>query len=353
MKFKNKSAFFILISFVLVLCAYGVMAITAQKKIGIKMNHKLHIQTFSLDCETCHSASKNGKLMTMPDHEVCQSCHSMESENDCKMCHTTKAPFSGLRKEQIFKDTFFSHATHAAKKIDCLACHENVSILKTITANEALPQMGECIACHETRKVVNGSNCTFCHSEDITSSKPVSHSPLWLITHGRNKNFTQVKKECELCHTSQIAGTCSDCHMREAPKNHNLSFRLNGHARSATVDRESCSICHNESSCIECHATTAPFSHSAMYGTPFNRHCNNCHMESANWGTMSGTRNNCTFCHTMAGANQKHLNVPPMPGVNHIQTDCLYCHQFGGGKNIPPMKHPKTGPNATCIECHK
>ncbi len=339
-----------------------VKAVTQQKSTALIMDHKKHA-SLGITCENCHTLREESEgLMGFPDHTTCSSCHNTEEAGTCKMCHRRENFQTGLRKERIFAGTRFSHDTHAAKEIACLVCHEQAPFSRLFHGNEGLPTMENCIDCHAKRNVSSKKDCEFCHPKEMANQKPSSHTAWWNKTHGEEArglrhNFGQYAhgnaNTCETCHRAGLAGTCMDCHQKEAPASHTLSFKVKGHSLEASRNRNSCAVCHDQSACMDCHRTTKPFSHTGVYGKPLNRHCNNCHLSGGTWSGITATKSNCAFCHDLARANQKHAGAPKMPSFGHASSNCTECHVKAAGGAIPAMRHPGSGGDSTCLACHQ
>lgn len=327
--------------------AYALFNLTPAKK--FRFNHNLHTASMGMSCDTCHSPDEKTAMMGYPSHEVCASCHAVDDKKNCKFCHiNTKKP-SKIHSGKILTDVHFRHEVHLSKKIPCEACHRDMTKVKNVQGSEAMPDMQTCLNCHKDKRAKNKENCSFCHPGSFTKEKPRTHTPLWIKKHGSSLSSYDQKK-CRYCHNSSLAKDCLDCHKTQEPPSHTQTFKIRGHAQLSMLDRQSCMVCHEQQTCLLCHQKTRPFSHTGMYGSPYNRHCNHCHY-SGNVSTVSGSGSNCFFCHKPAVANAVHLQKAILP-VGHAKANCLSCHKWGGGTATPKMKHPGGGTDAFCLSCH-
>ncbi len=147
------------------------------RSFGARFVHSRHSST---NCSTCHKPS--GKTMTIPKggtaHATCFQCHSSNASNamaSCSTCHQPgagriQAPSSGAK---AFRANF-SHAKHAAQKLNCSSCH---AVLKRTSGRNQVsepatvmhfPKQGtlSCGTCHNNEKAFGGedfADCKRCH----------------------------------------------------------------------------------------------------------------------------------------------------------------------------------------------
>ncbi|HLG18486.1 MAG TPA: hypothetical protein VI895_01555 [Bdellovibrionota bacterium] len=184
--------------------------------------------------------------------------------------------------------------------------------------------------------VARDSDCSECHEGGMTKdTKPAWHDLTFKHEHGAlvQRFRFDTKNSCNLCHTQS---SCSECHQITPPANHNQFFRLRGHALQVGFDRSQCMTCHRTDFCQRCHMETKPIDHMAGFGASQNRHCLNCHYPLESYGAQR-----CVVCHQTSSA---HMATPRRPSnVNHLpNADCRGCHT--------PLRHPDNG--QACIICH-
>jgi hypothetical protein len=351
MKIIKKRLLFVSLGAMLLSTAgvYAFFTLSISK--DFKFNHKHHIETVGLECSTCHAPQKDGVLMGYPNHETCATCHDVEDQKTCNFCHLDKNKFKSFRTEKTFSNLIFSHEKHDQNGVKCLECHVKMNKKISIHANEGLPVMETCLNCHNDKKGQGKKNCAFCHPPSFVDDKPLSHSPLWLRQHGTNLMNDQKIKQCKYCHNAVVQQDCIECHKTEKPASHTITFENRRHAQLAMLDRQRCLVCHEQQTCITCHQRTRPFSHTGMFGSPYNRHCNNCHL-NGNAANITSSAGNCFFCHSTAIVNSRHVFNTVLP-TGHSRTNCLTCHRFGGGAGTPAMKHPAAGNESFCLQCHR
>jgi hypothetical protein len=305
---------------------------------GLKFSHAVHVDQ-GLDCDTCHSFEADA---TAPDHELCSICHDIPEDLDdlsaCNFCHTREDYSIDPRTARLDDEVIFGHEPHLTLEQECAACHEDVD-------KRVLPKgdlMAFCMDCHG-KTAPEMQDCAVCHSElreDVRPSsrggQPLPHDvpAVWERIHGQEFVFDPAY--CAICHTDTQAD-CEDCHQREAPADHTLTWRRRLHGLKASWDRNRCAVCHEEDSCQKCHDNTTPSTHRGSFGPPRNTHCTSCHIP------VEPTR--CVTCHE-AIEHPSALRSPHADGA--FPPDCSDCHPGGN-----PLRAPHPQNNAVrCAVCH-
>jgi hypothetical protein len=276
--------------------------------------------------------------------DTCVKCHAdqkIKGGTDCTFCHV-----KGLEKIKHQTHTTawkLSHGTGLTKgQIDssCRVCHTK--------------ELGNsCTACHHQAPLNFGKTvaCARCHGDGFDTARPKDHTALWVSSHGKRLTQSRIDQRCSLCHTAANGNDCQSCHRREAPKNHTIGWTQNLHGLAVRNDRQSCATCHDQSECIACHTTNAPFTHTGSWGSPFDRHCLNCHVEGGGYApgstVSSGMQGNCGVCHGSTDVVAQH-QAQPMPTVpaHNTSLDCKLCH------NVSNVRHPFPRTSTTCVACH-
>jgi hypothetical protein len=158
----------------------------------VNFAHTQHINTFGLECQSCHKNDacikchdqrdkSNAKPATFTQkHKNCLACHDTNNNSKCNMCHTNDA-----------KDVRFNHKARTG--FDLSKFHSKLS----------------CVRCHTTKGKFTGlsSKCSSCHGAwDLTN---FNHAKT-----GLKFDETHAEFECESCHKDAVYNKpdCSDCH---------------------------------------------------------------------------------------------------------------------------------------------
>jgi len=319
---------------------------------GLKSGHTAHIEQ-ELDCATCHNWEDRSHVM--PGHDLCSICHEIDEEAQdrasCNFCHTREDQSVSPLIKRMSAETIFGHEVHTNATIDCMECHETPGEIPDLPKGPLMPW---CMQCHqesdapllesgEVHTAFKSNDCTVCHSEITVDTRPkfrggarISHDApdIWIKAHGREAQFDP--QYCATCHDS--VASCDDCHLREKPQNHTVSWRRKPHGLRAIIDRSNCAVCHEEDSCVKCHDKTEPASHRAGFGGSLNRHCVSCH--------FSPQETSCTICHE----NIEHRNSGRSPhDLGIFPGDCSKCHPGGLPHRAPHLLNN----SVRCRECHQ
>ncbi len=135
----------------------------------IAYNHKIHIESAGLTCTDCHSSVQSSSAASIPNLEMCSTCHSeqpiSESAEELKLIEFvhqgTSIPWQ--RVYHVPDHVFFSHRRHVViARLECTTCHGNVDEFTEPVAAQFLPiTMDNCMECHRENNVTN--DCLSCH----------------------------------------------------------------------------------------------------------------------------------------------------------------------------------------------
>ncbi len=116
-------------------------------------------------CNVCHATAATAERAGLPAAAQCMLCHEnvkQESPAIRKLAAYAKdnKPIPWVRVYRLRDFVLFSHASHLAAKIDCVACHGPVE--KRAVLKEEVPvKMKTCVDCHQARRA--SLDCTLCH----------------------------------------------------------------------------------------------------------------------------------------------------------------------------------------------
>ena len=342
----------------------------------IKFSHKLHADV--TDCESCHiavpnSTSLNDKLL--PTHESCGTCHDVEDEKNCNMCHYDDNYEPLIKKKS---ELIFNHSFHISKqKLECEKCHIG---FKDVEYSSELanpnPSMETCFSCHGSTKTAS-SACESCHIS-TANLIPQSHkSGTFLKAHkfaarGMNANCMMChdNNSCEECHDASSViiekNTKDNFYQPYSPSNfktgvkqqqitrvHELGYRFT-HGIDAKGKTADCQSCHDlENFCASCH-TGKDADYSLGGIEPYSHLQSNFMMIGVGSGggehaTLARRDiESCAACHDTQGADPT----------------CIKCHLDSDGiKGTNPRTHPANfmkdthgdwhdNSGSVCYNCH-
>lgn len=139
---------------------------SAKQPIAFK--HNVHVEENGMECTDCHAYAVTGVRATIPNIEVCTSCHEealTESAEEARVvAHIHDGvPIPWQRVFWIPEHVYFSHRMHAGvAEIECVSCHGDVGAqTRPLTKPLVNLDMAACINCHAKRGVTE--DCVACH----------------------------------------------------------------------------------------------------------------------------------------------------------------------------------------------
>jgi hypothetical protein len=361
-----------------------------------RFDHQKHRSLFPT-CIGCHPGADQADRPLWPDSTECITCHDGVARRRVTWQYPPP-PRTNLS---------FDHATHRAAVQGrpaaagtappaCMDCHAEVGAAWMAVQP---PVVSRCFACHGLQTAhfaAPDSACSTCHvplaraalltRADVAAFEvPPSHRDSGFARgtgHGRlaTRPGGGVAASCATCHAREF---CLTCHVdgpeqpviqalapdprstaitarMAAPASHTQAGFIEGHAREARADLQSCATCHTRESCLTCHVGRTRMV-AALYaagpgrgaGAVITRHPPPSHVAgfaehhageaAARSATCAGchTRADCLACHrpTAASAPGYHpagfLARHPVAAYSR-ETRCSDCHNTG----------------AFCVTCH-
>ncbi len=281
----------------------------------------------TVDCESCHAPTAQGRLTFVKRSVDCVQCHSDAFRNaknpdhvaggfpqDCNQCHSTttwprarfnhsatRFPLTGAHRavscQQCHGDGVY-HGKNAA----CVACHQ-ADYDRTTDPNHGAAQFPtDCATCHTTT-VWTGArydhagtmfpltgahltiSCQQCHGDGVYAGKPTA---------------------CIACHQSAYDGTTDPNHQ----------------AAGFSTD---CTGCHTTKTW-----TGATFDHDGRFFPIYSgahrgrwTSCSTCHVNAANYQQFS-----CLACHEHS-QSQMDSHHSSVSGYSYDSQACFSCHPRG------------------------
>jgi Cytochrome c7 and related cytochrome c len=131
----------------------------------IPFSHKIHAGTAGLSCEFCHTLSKSGETLAIPQATACMQCHTSIATNNPdvqKVAGFAKAgrTIPWVRIYQLPSFVTFSHKTHLDHGNTCQECHGPVAQRDRLFMESDISMAG-CMNCHRIKKA--SVECDTCH----------------------------------------------------------------------------------------------------------------------------------------------------------------------------------------------
>ncbi|MBD3291013.1 cytochrome C [candidate division KSB1 bacterium] len=339
----------------------------------LKFSHQLHVEEAGMECSDCHGMVEESQMATdrnLPEKDVCETCHDVESEDNCTLCHVNMENLQSFENPQ--RDYYFNHKLHVtSENMDCETCHSGIEKVD-MGDGEKIPSREICNTCHNGLKAT--MVCMECHPMD-TKFRPDNHVMDW-----QREHMVEIRAggtKCAHCHTNNY---CQECHestdlisTKILPENfyatyspqakgnegiilkavHDLNYRFL-HQLDALGREKDCRICHETSAyCGECHSSgTNSGIRPAWHGGP-------------DWGALAlaigsgGGRHaelarrdieRCAACHDVQGADpaclQCHIDLDGIKFTDPKTHESGFANRFGEDSSF----HSDNG--AVCYMCH-
>lgn len=146
----------------LVVTGWYYYALPSYTRVGyqpeqpVPFSHELHAGHLGLDCTFCHQSVFESPHATVPNTQVCMSCHNKEKANvkgtspnilPLYTSYKTGQPVEWRRVHKLPEYAYFNHAVHVNKGVSCVSCHGQVNEMKVVWHDQLLT-MGWCLKCH-------------------------------------------------------------------------------------------------------------------------------------------------------------------------------------------------------------
>jgi hypothetical protein len=156
----------------------------------INFPHNIHVQTYKIDCQYCHSDARRSEFAGLPSVARCMGCHQITAADRPEIKKLAeywakKEPIPWTRVFKVPEFTYFPHKPHVRAQVACQTCHGPVQDMTTAAArtgprlgNDLLNlvglrppapplTMGWCVDCHRqenaTRNTKAPLDCVACH----------------------------------------------------------------------------------------------------------------------------------------------------------------------------------------------
>src|SRR2546428_2312313 len=156
----------------------------------INFPHRVHVQTYKIDCQYCHSDARRSEYAGLPSVQRCMGCHriagaALPEVKKVADYYARGEPIPWVRVNKLPEFTYFPHKAHIRASVTCQTCHGPVETMTTFGA-ETGPRltndllilvglrpapppltMGWCLDCHRRQNAKAGVHapldCVTCH----------------------------------------------------------------------------------------------------------------------------------------------------------------------------------------------
>jgi hypothetical protein len=157
----------------------------------INFPHNVHVATYKIDCQYCHSEARRSEYAGLPSVERCMGCHkiagaALPEVKKLAEFYAKKEAIPWVRVNKLPEFTYFPHKAHVRVGLKCETCHGPVETMTTYAAqtgprltNDLLNlvglrpappplTMGWCVDCHRKENATTAGrhaplDCVTCH----------------------------------------------------------------------------------------------------------------------------------------------------------------------------------------------
>jgi hypothetical protein len=156
----------------------------------INFPHNVHVQTYKLDCQYCHTEARRSEYAGLPSVTRCMGCHRITAADRPEIKKLAEyaakgEPIPWVRIYKMPEFTYFPHKAHVRVGLKCQECHGKVEEMTTVAAttgpriaNDLLHlvglrpgapplTMGWCVECHRVQNATKNTkaplDCVVCH----------------------------------------------------------------------------------------------------------------------------------------------------------------------------------------------
>ena len=118
----------------------------------IPFSHAFHVTDLQIQCEYCHTGSRNQQVATMPEMGVCMGCHNrvgggLQPIEQMRKIWSADRAVNWERVYKLPEFVQFNHQAHLRNEIECQECHGPVEEMDRIYQATQMT-MGWCLECH-------------------------------------------------------------------------------------------------------------------------------------------------------------------------------------------------------------
>src|SRR5438046_9088237 len=106
----------------------------------INFPHSVHVGTYKMDCQYCHSEARRSEYAGLPSVERCMGCHKIAAADKPEIKKLAEyagkqQPIPWTRVFKVPEFTYFPHKAHVGAKVAGQTCHGRVEHMATVAAS--------------------------------------------------------------------------------------------------------------------------------------------------------------------------------------------------------------------------
>ena len=173
----------------------------------IPFSHRFHVAELQIDCEYCHTGTRNTQVATMPALSVCMGCHQtvgggLPAIDSLRAFWSQERPVPWERVYKVPEFVQFQHQAHLRNEIQCQECHGPVQEMDRIYKAQDLT-MGWCLSCHrqEPQPTDVATTARLVDEADLPEP-PTGRQPVGLYPQTIERGYASARApdDCATCH---------------------------------------------------------------------------------------------------------------------------------------------------------
>jgi hypothetical protein len=128
----------------------------------VEFDHRHHVVDDEIACLYCHRGAEISPTAGIPSTDVCMGCHAQIWNRSPLLEPVRRSYFTGVpipwkRVYSVPDFTYFNHAIHVQRGIECARCHGRVETMAQVYRVAPLT-MGWCLDCHRNPEIYVDAN---------------------------------------------------------------------------------------------------------------------------------------------------------------------------------------------------
>jgi Cytochrome c7 and related cytochrome c/Class III cytochrome C family len=164
-------------------------AVATPSSQPINFPHNVHVGTYKIDCQYCHSEARRSEYAGLPSVERCMGCHkiagaALPEVKKLAEFYARKEPIPWVRVNKLPEFTYFPHKAHIRVGLKCQTCHgpvENMTTYAAQTGPRLSNDLLNLVGLRPAPPPLTMGWCVDCHRQE-NATTPGRHAPLDCVT---------------------------------------------------------------------------------------------------------------------------------------------------------------------------
>lgn len=173
----------------------------------VPFSHRFHVSEVQLECQYCHTGSRESQVAVMPPLSTCMGCHRVVGQgiagiDTLRAYWSRDEPVPWERVYKVPEFVQFKHQPHLRNGVECQECHGPVEEMDRVYKASSL-SMGWCLACHrqEPQPGDVATDYRLAREAEVPQS-PEGRQPIGLYPYRISSGYAAYRApdDCATCH---------------------------------------------------------------------------------------------------------------------------------------------------------